>query len=81
MGAVSTPGAGCRQKQGHHKFRREGGRMETVPSRQSRLRDDRHYLRRRQVDWKGLCKVRGALRVLSVMGRKPGTKAGDPGGE
>lgn len=50
--------------------------METVPSRQSRL-TDRCNLRRRQVDWKGLHKVRGALRVLSVMGRKPEKKAGD----
>lgn len=29
-GAASTPGAGCRQKQGHHEFRREPGRVEMV---------------------------------------------------
>ena len=37
---------------------------------------DGRNLRRRQV--KGLHKVRGAPRVLSAMGRKPGKKAGDP---
>lgn len=43
---------------------------------QAKRQIDGRNLRRRQVE--GLHKVRGALGVLSAMGRKPGKKAGDP---
>lgn len=73
--AASSPGAG-RSRVTTSSGGKEAEWKLFLPDRAGSQTDGCN-LRRRQVDWKGLPKVRGALRVLSVMGRKPAKKAGD----